>query len=55
MKKHHAPKNTNPKPYKFGIPGAAIFEHKGNVTKLIELKNEVKTMPKKRLTPYLEA
>ena len=37
-KKHHDPKNAKQVAYKFGIPGGAIFQRKGNVTKLIEIK-----------------
>ena len=36
-KKHHDPNNSSKIPYKFGIPGGAIFQRKGNVTKLIEI------------------
>ena len=39
-KKHHDPKNTSELPYKFGIPGGAIFQRKGNVTKLIEINHK---------------
>ena len=37
QKMHHDPLRTVQKPYRFGIPGGAIFERCGNVTKLIEL------------------
>ena len=40
-KMHHDPLRTVQKPYRFGIPGGAIFERCGNVTKLVEL-NHVK-------------
>ena len=39
-KKHHDPKNTKEVAYKFGIPGGAIFQRKGNVTKLIEINHK---------------
>ena len=40
-KKHHDPKNAKQVAYKFGIPGGAIFQRKGNVTKLIELNHKI--------------
>jgi hypothetical protein len=40
-KMHHDPLRTVQKPYRFGIPGGAIFERCGSVTKLVEL-NHVK-------------
>ena len=36
-KMHHDPLRTVEKPYRFGIPGGAIFERCGSVTKLVEL------------------
>ena len=45
QKKHHDPKNANQKPYRFGIPGAAIFERKGTITKLVQYKGKAFNKP----------
>ena len=40
VKKHHDPKTTIPQPYRWGIRPGPIFEHRGTVTRLVEMNGK---------------